>query len=131
MTIWFECGRAMRVEATRGAELVRAQMATDAGAACLGEVALVDGSSRVGKTGMVFGDILIDENATSHIAWGSAYAFTVPELPADEEAQVALGFNRSAVHQDVMIGGPEVEVVGIERGGAGVPVISGDAWVIG
>jgi aminopeptidase len=79
---------------------------------------------------VVFDDILFDENATSHIAWGNAYPLTVPELPEDEEAQAALGFNRSAVHQDAMIGGPEVDVVGITGDGAEVPVISGDAWVL-
>ena len=130
LTIRFERGRAVHVSATRGADLVRAQMATDAGAARLGEVALVDGSSPVGQTGMVFGDILIDENATSHIAWGNAYAFTAPDLPEDPEAQVALGFNHSDVHQDAMIGGPEVEVIGLGRGGTQIPVLSGDAWVI-
>jgi leucyl aminopeptidase (aminopeptidase T) len=56
-------------------------MARDRDAARLGEVTLVDGSSPVGQTGMVFGDILIDENVTSHIAWGNAYAFTIPNLP--------------------------------------------------
>jgi aminopeptidase len=101
----FEQGRVVGVDATRGADLVRAQMATDEGASRLGEVALVDGSSPVGQTGIAFGDILIDENATSHIAWGNAYAFTAPDLPEDEEAQAALGFNRSDVHQDAMIGG--------------------------
>ena len=105
-------------------------MASDPGGARLGEVALVDGSSPVGQTGMVFGDILIDENATCHMAWGTAYAFSVPDLPEDEAAQDALGFNRSAVHQDAMIGGPEVEVMGVTGEGAEVPIISRDAWVI-
>ncbi len=99
LMIRFERGRVVEDNATRGADLVRAQMATDAGASRLGEVALVDGSSPVGQTGTVFGDILIDENATSHIAWGNAYAFTVTDLPEDELAQVALGFNRSEIHQ--------------------------------
>jgi aminopeptidase len=130
LMIRFEQGRAVQVEATRGAELVLAQMATDAGAARLGEVALVDGSSPVGQTGVVFGDILIDENATSHIAWGNAYAFTLPDLPEDREDQEALGFNRSDVHQDAMIGGPEVDVLGVARGGAEVPVIVADEWVL-
>ena len=130
LSIRFEQGRAVEVEADSGAELVRAQMASDPGAARLGEVALVDGSSPVGQTGMVFGDILIDENATCHLAWGSAYAFSVPDLPEDEAAQDALGFNRSAVHQDAMIGGPEVEVLGVTGEGAEVPIVSRDAWVI-
>ena len=111
-----------------GADAVRAQMASDPGAARLGEVALVDGSSPVGRTGMVFGDVLIDENATCHIAWGAAYAFTVSDLPEGEDAQAAIGFNRSGVHQDAMIGGPDVLVEGIEPGGARVPVIRDDEW---
>lgn len=130
LTIRFEQGRAVEVEADRGGDAVRAQMATDPGAARLGEVALVDGSSPVGRSGMVFGDVLIDENATCHIAWGSAYAFSVPDLPEDKAAQDALGFNRSAVHQDTMIGGPEVEVLGVTGDGAEIPIISGDVWVI-
>lgn len=130
LTIRFERGRVVRVDAALGADLVRTQMAADAGACRLGEVALVDGSSPVGQTGMVFGDILIEENATSHIAWGNAYAFTAPDLPEDAEEQVALGFNRSAVHQDVMIGGPQVEVLGIDQHGDEIPVISADAWVL-
>jgi aminopeptidase len=130
LTIQFDAGRAVDVDASRGADLIRAQMATDAGAARLGEVALVDGSSPVGQSGLVFGDTLLDENATSHIAWGNAYAFTVPDLPEDPQAQDALGFNRSDVHQDAMIGGPEVDVFGVDREGREVPIIAGDEWVL-
>lgn len=130
LTMRFEHGRVVEVDAIRGAELVRTQIAADPGASRLGEVSLVDGSSPVGQTGMVFGDILIDENATCHIAWGNAYAFTVPDLPDDEEAQAELGFNRSDVHQDAMIGGPEVEVLGVTDDGDEIPVITNDVWVI-
>jgi aminopeptidase len=130
LVIRFEQGQVVEVDAARGAERVRAQMGVDPGAARLGEVALVDGSSPVGQTGMVFGDILIDENATSHLAWGGAYAFTMPELPDDAEAQDALGFNRSVVHQDAMVGGPEVDVLGVDHDGAETPIIAGDKWVL-
>ena len=98
------------------------------GAARLGEVALVDGSSPVGRSGRVFGDILFDENATCHIALGSAYPFTVPDLPDGDDAQEAIGFNRSSIHQDTMIGGPEVTVHGIEPGGGRVAIIRDDVW---
>jgi aminopeptidase len=130
LTLRFEHGRAIGIDAVRGADFVRAQMAVDDGADRLGEVALVDGSSPVGKSGVVFGDGLIDENATSHIAWGNAYAATVPELPEEQEAQVAIGFNRSNVHQDAMIGGPEVDVFGVDEDCGETPVIVGDKWVL-
>jgi aminopeptidase len=130
LVLRFENGRVVEVHAAHGAELVRAQIASDPGAAFLGEVALVDGSSPVGQTGLVFRNILLDENATSHIAWGNAYASTVPELPADTAAQRALGFNRSGTHQDAMIGGPEVDVHGITRSGAEIPIIIADSWVL-
>ncbi len=130
LRIRFQGGRAVEVEAVAGAEAVRAQMASDEGASRLGEVALVDRESPVGRSGLIFGDVLLDENASSHVAWGSAYAFSVPDLPEDESARDALGFNRSAVHQDAMIGGPGVDVEGMDRSGARVRIIEDDAWVL-
>ena len=130
LTLRFERGRIVEVDAARGADRVRAQLTIDEGAARLGEVALVDGASPVGQSGMVFGHGLIDENATSHIAWGTAYPDTMPDLPERREEQIGLGFNRSEIHQDAMIGGPEVEVFGVDRNGTEIPVIVADRWVL-
>jgi len=66
----FENGRVVDVRADRGEDVVRAQLASDDGAARLGEVALVDGNSRVGQLGVVFFDVMFDENAACHIAYG-------------------------------------------------------------
>ena len=70
----FEGGRVVEVNATNGADVVREEMGTDDGGAFLGEVALVDGESRVGQTGIVFFDTLFDENAACHIAYGQGFA---------------------------------------------------------
>ena len=130
LRVRFEGGRVVEVDAQTGADAVRAVLATDEGAVRLGEVALVDGSSPVGRSGLVFNDILLDENATCHIAFGNAYPFTVPGLPDDADARTARGFNLSAIHQDVMIGGPAVAVDGLDAAGNATPIISGDLWVL-
>jgi aminopeptidase len=124
----FEGGRAVEVDASSGADVVRTQMETDGGAARLGELALVDGSSRVGQTGITFWNTLFDENATCHIAFGNRVGVNVLEEPATQEEGEALGINYSAVHVDFMVGGPEVDVDGITRDGAAVPILRDDVF---
>jgi aminopeptidase len=128
----FEAGEIVRVEASRGAEAARRDVATDGGSRRLGEVALVDGSSPMGRSGLVYYEGGFDENATSHLAYGSGYPQGLRDaVGLDEGALTALGCSVSDVHADVMVGGPQVEIDGVEPGGGLVPILRGDVWVLG
>jgi aminopeptidase len=117
----FEGGRISSVTADEGADVVRGQLASDENAPFLGEVALVDGTSRIGKTGLTFFEGLFDENTTCHVAYGGAYAEAVEGEPGE-------GVNVSTVHTDFMVGGPEVDVDGLLADGTVVPLLRRDVW---
>ncbi len=119
----FEGGRITDISAESGAELLAGRCAVDDGASRLGEVALVDGSGRIGPLGTVFFDTLLDENAASHVAVGAAYPDAVEE---SDHAHM----NRSGIHIDFMIGSPEIAVTGITREGTEIPVLIEGAWQI-
>jgi aminopeptidase len=121
LTVRFEGGRAVQIDADSGAETLRAVTKRDERGTRLGEVALVDREGRVGPLDTVFYDTLLDENAASHLALGSAY-----DAAAGEEDRERL--NRSEIHVDFMIGAPEVDVTGITREGHRVPVLRDSAW---
>jgi aminopeptidase len=123
LEVRFEAGRAVQFDAEEGAELIRARTARDEGASRLGEVALVDRESRIGQLGTVFYETLLDENATSHLALGSAYEEAVSE---EDVPRV----NKSKIHVDFMVGGDDVDVTGIMRDGRRVPVLRGGSWQI-
>jgi len=114
-------GKIVDVQADKGAGIVRGQLEVDDRACYFGELALVDGTSRVGQTHTTFFDTLYDENATCHIAYG----FGVPEVFDGDPGD---GMNISAVHTDFMVGGPELAVDGITKDGATVPILREDVW---
>ena len=127
----FAGGRAVEVRADEGEDLMRTHIAIDDGAARLGEVALVDGSSRVGRSGIVFYDTLFDENAASHIAVGTAILSTVAgALELAPEARHEQGINHSSIHTDFMIGSPDLLVAGVTATGEEVAVLDGGSWVL-
>ena len=123
----FRGGRLVRLAAARPADrdFVAAYIDSDpsGNGRRLGEVALVDTTSRIGRSGRTYFHTLLDENAAAHIAFGSGFGGTRTEKPAR-------ALNRSGVHLDVMIGGPDFEAVGITAKGKRVPVIADGLWQI-
>ena len=131
LEVQFAAGRAVSVRAETGEDVVRTHVASDGGAARLGEVALVDRHSRVGKTGLVFYNTLFDENASSHIAFGASILQAVPwAIPLSPEERHERGVNQSTVHTDFMIGSNELEVDGLDARGDATPILRDGDWVL-
>lgn len=128
-SVTFEGGKAVKVVAERGQSVLQQLVDTDAGAPRLGELALVPHSSPVAQSGLLFYNTLFDENAASHVAFGSAYKFTLSggETMTDEQFERA-GGNRSGVHVDFMIGSGDLDVDGVMANGFTEPLMRRGEW---
>jgi aminopeptidase len=122
----FRSGKLVRLDASnrKDRDFVAAYIDSDRSGSGrrLGEVALVDATSRIGQTGRTYFNTLYDENAAAHIAFGSGFGGT--------RTNGSRGLNRSDVHLDVMIGSPELEVTGVTAKGKRIPVIADGLWTI-
>jgi aminopeptidase len=126
----FREGAIVQATAAHGEAEVRAELDAYQGSRHLGEIALVDHRSRVGELGTLFYNLLLDENAACHIAYGNSILGVFDGLPeglSDDELR-GMGVNRSHVHTDLMIGSDEVEVDGLQEGGGAVPLLRGGDW---
>ena len=115
----------MRIEADGedDREFLAAFLARDRGAGRLGELALVDSTSRVGQAGRPYFTTLLDENAAAHIAFGLGFG--------DTRGPGGPPVNRSGVHLDVMIGAPDMDVEAVDGRGRAVTIISGGLFAAG
>jgi aminopeptidase len=123
LRVRFEGGRAVEIDADEGVEVIRERAGHDADASRLGELALVDREGRIGQLGTIFYNTLLDENAASHIALGNAYEVAVG---AEDVPRI----NKSDIHIDFMIGSDDVQVTGLTKDGAEVPVLRDGSWQI-
>lgn len=123
LRVRFEDGVAVEISADENGAALESLLEIDESARRLGELALVDRRGRIGPLGTVFYSTLLDENAASHIAFGSGFPFLVDEDVNDR-------VNESRQHVDFMIGSPEVEVDGVTAGGERVPVLRDGDWQI-
>jgi len=129
---WFEFrdGAVVDSGADTGGEILSTVLNMDPQARYLGEIALVDSRSAVAQAGFTFFDTLYDENAATHIALGRGFPPFIEgaaDLATDE--LIARGINHSMVHDDVMIGSPEMDIDGRTLAGEIIPVMRSGRFV--
>ena len=128
-SIRFEHGRAVEVHARTNEALLQKLIAMDDGAAYLGECALVPYDSPINQTGILFYNTLFDENACCHLALGMGFIDTIRDYPNRSlEEMRALGVNDSMIHEDFMIGTPDLAITAHCRDGRSVPVFRDGTW---
>jgi aminopeptidase len=131
--VWFEFreGKVVEFGASVGEEVLAQFLKMDAGAAQLGEVALVGVDSPIAQSGRIFNSILFDENASCHIALGSAYRSCIDGSASMSEQELKdHGVNDSLVHVDFMIGSDKVSVDGIDAAGRSTRIMECGVFVI-
>jgi aminopeptidase len=127
--VTFENGCVTKVNAKKGEAVLRKLVDTDEGSRHLGEVALVPASSPIAQSGHLFYNTLFDENASSHIAIGRAYRFTLTGgVELKDEEFVSAGGNVSLNHVDFMIGSQKMDIDGVKQDGSIEPVMRQGEW---
>ncbi|WP_071396150.1 aminopeptidase [Bacillus tuaregi] len=125
----FENGKIIDVKAKEGEDILKQLVATDEGSHYLGEVALVPYHSPISESNILFFNTLFDENASNHLAIGSAYAFCIEggKTMSQDELQEN-GLNQSITHVDFMIGSDKMDIDGITEDGKVEPVFRNGNW---
>ncbi|MDE6142163.1 MAG: aminopeptidase, partial [Bacilli bacterium] len=107
----FKNGKVVDYGAKEGKDLLKGIITSDEYAAYLGEVALVPNNSPISNTGLVYGNTLLDENASCHLALGAGF---IDCLRIDKnitlEDMKKYGINPSKNHVDFMIGTPDLGI---------------------
>ncbi|TDQ41993.1 aminopeptidase [Aureibacillus halotolerans] len=125
----FENGKVIDVKAEHGLDTLQELLETDEGARHLGEVALVPHQSPISQSNIVFYNTLFDENASCHLALGTAYPFTIEggtKMTKDELK--ANGANTSLTHVDFMMGSAQLQIDGKKEDGTIVPIFKDGNW---
>ena len=118
----FENGKIVDIHAKRGQKLLETAVSTDEGSAYLGEVALVPYDSPISNSGVLFYNTLFDENAACHLAFGDSYPCVTGASQMTKDQRKAIGLNDSIMHEDFMIGTPDLSITGITQDGQEIPV---------
>ena len=130
-SLTFKDGKVVDFTAEKGYDTLETLLNTDEGARHLGELALVPHSSPISTSNIIFYNTLFDENASVHLALGSAYAFNlVGGKEMSPEELEAEGANQSITHVDFMVGSAEMNIDAISEDGTKTPIFRDGEWVI-
>ncbi|WP_414042473.1 aminopeptidase [Macrococcus sp. EM39E] len=128
-TLTFKNGVVVDFDAKVGKDILEGLLNSDEHARRLGEVALVPHDSPISNSKILYYNTLFDENASCHLALGSAYPFCIEggKEMSDEEL-AANGLNNSITHEDFMIGSSEMNIMGITSDGQEEPIFVNGNW---
>jgi aminopeptidase len=128
-TLIFENGKIVDFSAESGYETLKKLIETDDGSHFLGEVALVPHNSPISNTNITFYNTLFDENASCHFALGKAYPTCIENGAemSQEELQKS-GANTSLMHEDFMVGSPDLNIDGETSDGKLEPIFRNGNW---
>ena len=117
----FEKGKVVEVLANEGKEMLEALVNTDENAGYLGEAALVEYSSPISQSGLVYYNTLIDENASCHLALGRC----LQDTTGKEDL-----LNTSTIHIDFMMGTHDMNIDGLLEDGTWTPIFRNGDFAI-
>lgn len=125
----FEGGKVVDFDAAQGKDTLQSILDTDEGAKTLGEAALISKNTPIRQTGILFYDTLYDENASCHLALGTAF----PECyeggeDMTQDELYACGVNHSHTHVDFMIGADDLSITGVTADGEELPIFTNGQW---
>lgn len=128
-TLTFKEGKIIDFSAKIGYDTLKNIIQTDEGSQYLGEIALVPYDSPISNSNIVFYNTLFDENASSHLAIGSAYPICLENGSTlkDEELEKS-GANISLIHEDFMIGSKDLVITGKTFNGEEVQIFKDGNW---
>ncbi|MFN8435668.1 MAG: aminopeptidase [Anaerolineales bacterium] len=128
-TLTFQNGRVSKVTAKQGEENIRKLLETDENASRFGEAALVPDSSPISQRKHLFYNTLFDENASCHLALGTAYRYNVKGgTSMTKEEFMSAGGNDSLIHVDFMIGSNQMDIDGIRADGSREAIMRKGEW---
>lgn len=128
-SVRFENGKAVEVHAEQNEELLKQMINMDETSGYLGECALVPYDSPIRNSEITFLSTLFDENACCHLALGAGFNNCLKDYEKYTfEECTKKGVNDSMIHEDFMIGSPDLAIDAITSDGRTVPVFRNGNW---